>query len=107
MRVEISDSARKRIESMAAESAGLGVLRLGLSKSGCNGYAYKIELIGAPAPHEVEMESNGVRLAVNPQDFERLDGVRLDWVREGLSSRLAIINPNEKSSCGCGESIGF
>lgn len=107
MNIQISDSARKRVEAMAKETPGAAFLRLGLTSSGCNGYAYKIELAQALAAHEVEREVNGVRLALNPADFERLDGVELDWVREGLSSRLAINNPNVKSACGCGESIGF
>lgn len=105
--MKISQSAKTRVEGLLAAQAGARYLRLGLTRSGCNGFAYKIELADGLAEGEVELQANGVRLAVSPGDFEKLNGVELDWVTEGLSSRLAINNPNTRSSCGCGESVGF
>jgi len=43
---------------------------------------------------------------VVPQDaLAALDGAKLDFVREGFKQMFTVINPNVKSTCGCGESF--
>ena len=36
-----------------------------------------------------------------------LDGMKLDYVYEGLNSYFKFINPHEVNSCGCGVSVQF
>ena len=36
-----------------------------------------------------------------------LIGSEMDYSSDKLSSRFVFNNPNEKSSCGCGESFNF
>ena len=36
-----------------------------------------------------------------------LNGMTLDYVKEGLNEVFKFINPKEASSCGCGVSINF
>jgi iron-sulfur cluster assembly protein len=34
-----------------------------------------------------------------------LNGLTMDWVRNGLNEGFEFINPNERDRCGCGESF--
>jgi iron-sulfur cluster assembly protein len=34
-----------------------------------------------------------------------LEGTQLDYAREGLNEGFKFSNPNEKATCGCGESF--
>jgi len=39
--------------------------------------------------------------------MEYLNEATLDYVEKSFESRFVISNPNIKSSCGCGSSVGF
>ena len=34
-----------------------------------------------------------------------LDGLTLDWQKQGLNESFKFVNPNVKAQCGCGESF--
>ena len=42
---------------------------------------------------------------VDPKSLAYLDGTELDYAREGLNEGFKFRNPNEKATCGCGESF--
>jgi iron-sulfur cluster assembly protein len=50
-------------------------------------------------------DNNGVTVYVDTKDMVYLDGMTLDWKREGLQEGFDFINPNESARCGCGESF--
>jgi iron-sulfur cluster assembly protein len=105
MAVTLTDRAADHIQRyIARRGKGIG-LRLGVRTTGCSGLAYKIEFADAPAEGDVEFESNGVRVLVDPKSLAYLDGTQLDFVREGLNEGFKFLNPNEKDRCGCGESF--
>ena len=60
---------------------------------------FETSLFLAPAgPGEVEAESNGVRLCLDPQSATRADGVTIDAESSGGSPRFRIDNPNAPES---------
>jgi len=83
---------------------GLG-LRLGVRTTGCSGMAYKLEYVDAAANEDMVFENFGVKVFVDPKSFAYLDGTQLDYAREGLNEGFKFSNPNEKATCGCGESF--
>jgi iron-sulfur cluster assembly protein len=46
-----------------------------------------------------------VTLVVDPQSLPALDGLEVDYAREGVNAAFQFNNPNVKASCGCGESF--
>ena len=42
---------------------------------------------------------------VNVKDAVYLNGLTMDWVRNGLNEGFEFRNPNERDRCGCGESF--
>ena len=51
------------------------------------------------------VESKGVKVFIEPAAAMFLIGSEMDYSTDKLSSRFIFNNPNEKSSCGCGESF--
>ena len=51
------------------------------------------------------LESNDYNIFIDTKSQLYLNGVELDYVKEGLNEGFQFNNPNEKDSCGCGESF--
>ena len=83
---------------------GIG-LRLGVRTTGCSGMAYKLEYVDAADLGDQVFESFGVKVFIDPKSLSYLDGTELDYAREGLNEGFKFRNPNEKATCGCGESF--
>ena len=75
--------------------------------SGCSGFAYVVDLATDVDGDDNVYESNGVKILVDSKSLPYLDGTCIDFRREGLNEVFVYDNPNVKSECGCGESIGF
>jgi iron-sulfur cluster assembly protein len=67
--------------------------------------AYKLEFADAAENEDLQFVSNGVTVLVDPQSLPYIDGMELDYTREGLNEGFKFNNPNVKDSCGCGESF--
>lgn len=83
---------------------GLG-LRLGVRMTGCSGLAYKLDYVDEPNTDDMLFEQRGVKVYVDPKSMPFLNGTQVDYSREGLNEGFKFSNPNEKASCGCGESF--
>ncbi len=83
---------------------GLG-LRLGVRTTGCSGLAYQLDYVDEAKVEDQVVEQLGVKVFIDPKSQPFLDGVQLDYSREGLNEGFRFSNPNEKASCGCGESF--
>ena len=105
MAVSLSDKAAKHVANyLVKRGKGLG-LRLGVRTSGCSGMAYKLEFVDEVSPGDLVFESNGVKVIVDARSLPYLDGMELDYAREGLNEGFKFNNPNVKDQCGCGESF--
>ena len=101
----LTESAAKHVAKYL-EKRGKGIgLRLGVRTSGCSGVAYKLEFADMAGQGDIEFESHGVRVLVDPKSLPYLDGTELDYTREGLNEGFKFNNPNVKDACGCGESF--
>ena len=67
--------------------------------------AYKLEYVDEPASEDILIESLGVKVYIDPKSLPYLEGTQLDYSREGLNEGFKFSNPNEKATCGCGESF--
>ena len=106
MAISITEHAAGRVKAFL-ENRGKGVgVRLGVKTSGCSGMAYVIEFVDEINEMEDEVfESNGVNIIVDKKSLVYLDGTEMDYTKEGLNEGFKFNNPNEKDSCGCGESF--
>jgi len=105
MAITLTEPAARHVASQL-ERRGKGVgLRLGVRTSGCSGLAYKLEYADDLHPEDLTFESHGVTVVVDPKSLPYLEGLELDFTREGLNEGLKFNNPNVKDECGCGESF--
>ena len=105
MAITLTEKAANHVQSfLAKRGKGVG-LRVGVRTSGCSGMAYKLEFADAVDPTDVQFESHGVRVVVDPKSLPYVDGTELDYTREGLNEGFKFKNPNVKDECGCGESF--
>ena len=105
MSLSLSASAATRIQAQIAKRGkGLG-LRVGVKKSGCSGYAYTMDYADEIGADDQVFESNGARLIVKSEHLPMLEGLTLDWQKQGLNESFKFLNPNVKGQCGCGESF--
>ncbi|MDD5301184.1 MAG: iron-sulfur cluster assembly protein IscA [Gallionella sp.] len=106
MAITLSENAAKHVRNFIAKrGSGVG-LRIGVRTSGCSGMAYKLEFADAVGSDDLQFASHGVTLLVDPKSLPYIDGMELDYTREGLNEGFRFNNPNVKNQCGCGESFG-
>jgi iron-sulfur cluster assembly protein len=97
------DEVRRYIEENgAAETAGL---RIGVLPGGCSGFQYGLNIEDESAEDDLVLESNGLRLFVDPFSMQYLDGVEIDYVTTFQGSGFTFNNPNASGGCGCGSSF--
>ena len=88
------------------ENRGKGVgVRLGVRTSGCSGMAYVLEFVDEVDTHDQVFEQFGVKVSVDPKSSVYLEGLEMDYVKNGLNEGFEFNNPNKKGECGCGESF--
>ncbi len=105
MEITLTQRAADHI-SRYIEKRGKGLgLRLGVRTTGCSGMAYKLEYVDEPNPDDQMVEQLGVKVFIDPKSLQFLEGTQLDYTREGLNEGFKFVNPNEKATCGCGESF--
>ena len=105
--ITVSDIAVKQIKKIIL-NAGTKVegIIVDVDKSGCSGYAYKLNYAKNIDPMIYEIiEKDGIKIFIEPKATMFLIGSEMDYSTDKLSSRFVFNNPNEKSTCGCGESF--
>ena len=94
----------KKIMSSAPE--GSDSIVIGVDKSGCSGYSYKLDFGNSYDLTNFEVIiQDGAKVLIDPKATMFLLGSTMDYRADKLSSRFIFDNPNEKSTCGCGESF--
>ena len=103
--ISLTELAASKIQNnLARRGNGIGI-RVGIKTTGCSGLAYVIEYVDLPRLEDVSFVSYGVHVFVDPKSLAYLEGVKMDWVRNGLNEGFDFVNPNERDRCGCGESF--
>jgi len=106
--LKVTEAAAARIRDIVAraEKPAIGV-RVGIIKGGCAGMSYQMDLAHDVARGDEVVDVNGVRVLIDPKAILYLLGSEMDFVVDKLSARFIFRNPNEVSSCGCGESVSL
>ena len=102
------EAIKKQIQKRAIPETSL---RVGIRGGGCSGFSYVIEFHdGAPRARDrvydyVAADGTPVRVVVDPKSLLYLNGTTLEWEQTLMQQGFKFINPQEKSSCGCGHSF--
>lgn len=103
--ITLTARAARQVQAMqAACAAPARRLRVLVESGGCSGFQYGMSFDEAK-PDDVQFESEGVALIVDPTSFAYLQGASIDF-DDGLHGKgFEIRNPNAQSTCGCGKSF--
>ena len=81
-------------------------LRVGIQHGGCSGYMYDISFQKSPKENDIVIEEKGIKIFMNPESMAFMKGSVVDYINTLQNSGFKIINPNVKTTCGCGHSVG-
>ena len=81
-------------------------LRVGVVSGGCSSYMYDIGFEKAPKENDKVIEEKGVKIFINPESISFMKGSTIDYMQALQNAGFKINNPNVKSTCGCGHSVG-
>lgn len=101
----ITDAAASRIRAIMSSKPDVVGLRLGVKKGGCAGLEYAMSWAETQDRFDEVVEDKGVRLLVEPAAVLYLLGTEMDYKSDKLGSQFVFNNPNQRSACGCGESV--
>jgi iron-sulfur cluster assembly protein len=105
MSVTMTPDAADRVQSFITNRGkGLG-LRLGIKTTGCSGLAYVMEFVDELNEDDTLFSISNVNIIIDGKSLVYLDGIEVDFVKEGLNEGFKFTNPNAKGECGCGESF--
>ena len=107
--LSITSNATNQIKKlMSSAPKGMDSVVIGVDKSGCSGYSYKLDFGNSSDLKNFEIiDQDGAKVLIDPKATMFLLGSTMDYQTDKLASRFVFNNPNEKSTCGCGESFSI
>ena len=105
--IKVLDGASERLRSLLKKQGRLeeGGLRVAVVGGGCSGLQYKMDLVDGPQNRDILIESNGVRVVIDPKSALFVTGSELDFSDDLQQGGFKVTNPNAVVTCSCGESF--
>lgn len=100
--VILTDSAIKYLQEVVDVN---DYVRIGVVGGGCAGFSYILEIEEASEQDDIVVEMEGVNLCLDPKSAFMLDKTTVDYQQTLTQSGFKFINPDAKSTCGCGSSF--
>ena len=103
----LTEKASDKIKTQL-QKRGKGVgIRLGVRTTGCSGLAYTLEYVDyyQAGVGVVNYQQKDFVVLVDSKNDVYLNGLTMDWIRNGLNEGFDFKNPYERDRCGCGESF--
>lgn len=92
-------------EIRSAEGLGEQGLRVRVIGGGCSGFSYDLFFEEETNDMDQTFEQEGIKVYIDMMSYQYLEGTEIDYV-EGLhGAGFKFVNPNAKSTCGCGSSF--
>jgi iron-sulfur cluster assembly protein len=104
--VKVTENASRKLTSLLTKQGRPnGALRVAVIGGGCSGLQYKMDLVDGPANRDIMVESQSVRVVVDPKSALFVSGSLLDYSDDLQKGGFKVTNPNAVAHCSCGESF--
>ncbi len=103
--ITLTQAARNRVGEIMSSKPDAEGIRIGVKNGGCAGMEYTVDLVEEPIAGEDKVVVPEGTVYVAPQAVLFLLGTELDFEITKLRTGFVFNNPNQSSSCGCGESV--
>ena len=98
-------AAAKLAQLLERQGRPTGALRVAVIGGGCSGLQYKMDLVDGPVNRDILVESNQVRVVVDPKSALFVSGSLVDFSDDLQKGGFKVTNPNAVAHCSCGESF--
>jgi iron-sulfur cluster assembly protein len=103
--ITLTESAASHLRALIEEKGEPGkALRIYIERGGCAGLSYGMTL-DVPQESDTAAERDGVKVIVDPESLNHLDGSTVDYCDDLAGTGFRIHNPKAARSCGCGTSF--
>ena len=104
--VKLTDKAGAKLSGLLTKQGRpQGALRVAVIGGGCSGLQYKMDLVDGPAHRDIMVESQNVRVVIDPKSALFVSGSLLDFSDDLQKGGFKVTNPNAVAHCSCGESF--
>lgn len=101
----LTPSAAARVAFIAQKQSKPAILRLAVEGGGCSGFQYRFGLSDAVEADDLAVETDGVKLVIDPMSLDLVRGSAVDYVEDLGGAAFKVTNPNATAGCGCGSSF--
>lgn len=104
--IKVTENASRKLTSLLEKQGRThGALRVAVIGGGCSGLQYKMDLVDGPANRDILVQSQDVRVVVDPKSALFVSGSLLDYSDDLQKGGFKVTNPNAVAHCSCGESF--
>jgi iron-sulfur cluster assembly accessory protein len=105
--VTVTERAVSKIAAILSKEPAGAMLRVSVEGGGCSGFQYKFDVERDRADDDLVLGREDATVLIDPVSVGFLAGSEIDYVDDLIGASFKIINPNAKSSCGCGTSFSL
>ena len=104
--ITLTAKAVEKVKEIAAEEGIENlVLRVKVVGGGCAGFSYDLFFEDNVSDMDEVDEQDGIKVATDMLSHQYVDGVTIDYMETPIGAGFKFLNPNVKSTCGCGSSF--
>jgi iron-sulfur cluster insertion protein len=103
----ITEQATSKLKELLNQHGKEGetYLRVYVTGGGCSGFSYGMALDNKVQDGDDVVHNNGIKIVVDPNSAQYLAGSKIDYAESVAGAGFVISNPNNWSTCGCGQSF--
>ena len=107
LQVTLSEGATSKLKELIGKHGTVEetYLRVYVTGGGCSGFRYGMALDNKLHEGDQVLQNNGIKVVIDQNSSEFIDGSSVDYVESVAGSGFTISNPNNLSTCGCGQSF--
>ena len=104
--IEFTNNAITKLVEKLSNSETKAI-RFGVTGGGCTGHKYVFDICTDFNKDDYCVDFGKFKVYIDRVSSEYVIDTVIDWKMEGLNEEFTYYNPQEATSCGCGESIMF
>ena len=104
--VKLTPKAIEVIVGVIDEDPTIGdyYVRVAIRGGGCSGYTYALDFDGPDEDDLVLSMGPQLDVVIDPHSAQLLAGTTIDYQDQVWEKGFVFINPNARTTCGCGQS---
>lgn len=108
-KITITESAKNHLKKMITGNVAIA---MSIKNTGCSGFQYIIDIVNSSETtfnkKPVSLYSfEDIPFLISAEDIKYLNNLNIDYVKDGLNSRIIYNNPQASHLCGCGTSFSL